>query len=192
MRENVEAWFNSGMDRVSGWYKRRTQLIIFILGLVVASVFNLDSIAIVRKLYVDKSARDVVVSAAENYVKTHPSGPTKNAAPAGTATDSTAPGANTGTGATNDMSGQLAAPLSELEKVAVPFGWKTGVANANDTVPSFSEDKTYWLLKVIGLLLTALAASLGAAFWFDILNKIIVVRSTVKPSEKSPNEASKS
>jgi hypothetical protein len=47
--------------------------------------------------------------------------------------------------------------------------------------------KTHWL----GWLLTALAVSLGAPFWFDMLNKIIVVRSTVKPHEKSREEGSK-
>jgi hypothetical protein len=30
-----------------------------------------------------------------------------------------------------------------------------------------------------------------AAFWFDLLNKFIVIRSTVKPKEKSPEEKSK-
>jgi len=43
----------------------------------------------------------------------------------------------------------------------------------------------------LGWLLTALAISLGAPFWFDLLNKFIVVRSTVKPKEKSPEEKSK-
>lgn len=45
-----------------------------------------------------------------------------------------------------------------------------------------------WFAKVSGLLLTAIAITLGAPFWFDVLNKIIVVRSTVKPKEKSPEE----
>jgi hypothetical protein len=38
------------------------------------------------------------------------------------------------------------------------------------------------------MILTALAVSLGSPFWFDVLNKIIVVRATVKPREKSPDE----
>ena len=42
-----------------------------------------------------------------------------------------------------------------------------------------------------GWLLTALAISLGAPFWFDLLNKFIVIRSTVKPKEKSQEEQSK-
>src|SRR5262245_25463572 len=35
VRENIENWFNSAMDRVSGVYKRRSQLIILLLGLAV-------------------------------------------------------------------------------------------------------------------------------------------------------------
>ncbi|MGB8507681.1 MAG: hypothetical protein WCD76_04695, partial [Pyrinomonadaceae bacterium] len=33
--------------------------------------------------------------------------------------------------------------------------------------------------------------SQGAPFWFDMLNKIIVIRSTVKPHEKSQDQPSK-
>jgi hypothetical protein len=47
------------------------------------------------------------------------------------------------------------------------------------------------LLSLIGWSITALALSLGAPFWFDLLNKFIVVRATVKPKEKSPEEPSK-
>src|SRR5262249_30731348 len=57
-RENIEQWFNSAMDRVSGWYKRRTQAFLLILGLLVASVLNIDSIAIIKHLSTDKSLRD--------------------------------------------------------------------------------------------------------------------------------------
>ena len=52
---------------------------------------------------------------------------------------------------------------------------------------AWQEISDHW----IGWLITALAVSLGAPFWFDVLNKIIVIRSTVKPAEKSGPEASK-
>ena len=42
-----------------------------------------------------------------------------------------------------------------------------------------------------GWLITAFAISLGAPFWFDTLNRIMVVRSTVKPHEKSREQESK-
>src|SRR5215469_16287328 len=71
-RENIENWFNSSMDRVSGWYKRRTQLIILILGILIAGGANIDSIVIVRHLSTDKSLRDSLVSAAQEYAKANP------------------------------------------------------------------------------------------------------------------------
>jgi len=43
---------------------------------------------------------------------------------------------------------------------------------------------------LLGWLLTAGAISLGAPFWFDLLNKFMVIRSTVKPFEKSQPEGS--
>jgi hypothetical protein len=46
---------------------------------------------------------------------------------------------------------------------------------------------SHWL----GWLLTALAISLGAPFWFDTLNRLMVIRSTVKPHEKSKEQESK-
>jgi hypothetical protein len=55
----------------------------------------------------------------------------------------------------------------------------------------FPVDMRGWLLKFLGIFLTALAVSQGAPFWFDVLNKIIVIRSTVKPHEKSPEQPSK-
>ena len=47
-------------------------------------------------------------------------------------------------------------------------------------------------MKIFGLILTAFAISLGGPFWFDLLNQFMVVRSTIKPQEKSPAEPSKS
>jgi hypothetical protein len=35
------------------------------------------------------------------------------------------------------------------------------------------------------------SVSLGAPFWFDLWNKFVVICSTVKPKEKSPDEEPK-
>jgi hypothetical protein len=47
-----------------------------------------------------------------------------------------------------------------------------------------------WLLKLIGLLLTAVAASLGAPFWFDILNKFMNVRAVGASPDEAPRRPS--
>jgi hypothetical protein len=42
-----------------------------------------------------------------------------------------------------------------------------------------------FVTKAVGVLITALAAMQGAPFWFEILKKIVNVRSTgIKPEEK--------
>ena len=49
-RRNVAAWYEAAMDRVSGWYKRRTRWWLFWVGAAVAVVFNVDTIEITRTL----------------------------------------------------------------------------------------------------------------------------------------------
>src|SRR5262249_35083996 len=60
-------------------------------------------------------------------------------------------------------------------------------AVSSSPLPSWS-GVTGW--SSLGWLVTAFAISLGAPFWFDLLNKVMVIRGTVKPTEKSPDEAS--
>lgn len=49
---------------------------------------------------------------------------------------------------------------------------------------------TFDVASFLGFLVTAFAISLGAPFWFDLLNRLSVIRATVKPKEKSGDEAS--
>ncbi len=61
---NVEAWFNSMMDRVSGWYKRRTQIMLFAIGVGLAAVLDADTVRIAHDLYRDPAARQIAVAMA--------------------------------------------------------------------------------------------------------------------------------
>ncbi|MBS1611809.1 MAG: hypothetical protein JST49_03245 [Bacteroidetes bacterium] len=63
-KEALEKWFDDGMNRVSTWYKRQTQWMIFTIGLTLAVVFNLDTIEITNKLSIDKEARRQLVDMA--------------------------------------------------------------------------------------------------------------------------------
>ena len=51
LRADLAGWFDSGMERVSGAYKRRTQLICLILGLLIAAFLNIDSFHLFRSLW---------------------------------------------------------------------------------------------------------------------------------------------
>ena len=69
VRESIEAWFNSSMDRVTGWYKRRTQWILLVLGLVLSILLNVNTFTIAEKLWIDPSLRSLVVTQATDRHK---------------------------------------------------------------------------------------------------------------------------
>ncbi len=48
LRREVAAWFDEGMNHVSGWYQRQAQLIIFVIGAVVAVSANVSTVHVVR------------------------------------------------------------------------------------------------------------------------------------------------
>jgi hypothetical protein len=173
---NLAAWYDSGMDRVSGAYKRATQKVLFFIGLFVAIALNVNPLAIANYLYHDDSARAAVVARAEAAVRdsSYVNGTKK-----------------------------YSAARAELDSLRLPIGWagahfwfaspKPDTSAAAKGAPAIAPARNPWddfFSPLIGWIITAMAATLGAPFWFDILNKVMVVRSTVKPHEKSPEESS--
>ena len=201
-RQNIEDWFNASMDRVSGWYKRRAQIFILIIGFVVVVWLNGDSIAIVRALNSDKALRELTVAEATKYLEaatspspTPPQSPPQSPSSTPTSSPSATPTPECPTPACdkdkNSAECKLQQNKCQLKELGLPLGWNSP-DDARRQMPKNWDDvykQVRWHL--LGWLLTALAISLGAPFWFDILNKFIVIRSTVKPKEKSPEEKSK-
>jgi len=154
-QKTIEDWFDSGMDRVSGWYKRSTQKIILAIGMLIAVSMNIDSIAVIGELYKTDATRAAAVAAAGN--------------------------------AKENMS--LANATQALKTLKLPMGWEKWKWSF-ERPSTFNAWLKTFLFAWLGWFITAIAASLGAPFWFDILNKVMVIRSTVKPREKSPEEGS--
>jgi len=61
-RTQVETAFDDSMDRASGWYKRKTQLVLALLATIIAIAFNVDTVRIATHLYNDEAVRTAVVS----------------------------------------------------------------------------------------------------------------------------------
>jgi hypothetical protein len=64
-RTAIEGWFNDAMDRVSGWYKRRTQVWTIVIAAALTLIANADTIQITRKLWTDPVLRAAVVEEAK-------------------------------------------------------------------------------------------------------------------------------
>lgn len=154
----IEGWFNDAMDRVSGWYKRRTQLWTIVIAAVLTLVANADTIQITRKLWTDPVLRSVVVEDAK--VRAQQARPTGS------------PDPNNPT-ATRNEGNQLSDKDRDL--LGQLIGWHSGW-----------RENWSWFTP-LGWLLTVLAISMGAPFWFDMLNKIMNIRF----AGKSPDERAK-
>jgi hypothetical protein len=79
--------------------------------------------------------------------------------------------------------------LSAFEKQAnqlqLPIGW-SGTSGDPRSLPS---DFVGWLTKLLGLAVTIVAVSMGAPFWFDMLNKLLNLRLTGTPPPPGPDLA---
>lgn len=169
-QKTIEDWYDSAMDRVSGWYKRSTQYIVLVIGLVIAVGMNIDSVEIVDQLYKSDATREAVVAAATKAADSYNKNP--DAAKALAQKGETA----------------YSQATSALKDLHLPVGWDK--AQLSFFPPADGDYLRHVVFPWIGWILTAIAASLGAPFWFDVLNKVMVIRSTVKPHEKSPEESS--
>ena len=69
-RQPREQWFDDQMERVSGWYRRRIQKVLWMLAFVVAFTLNADSLQIAKRLWVEPSVRAALVNQAQNASST--------------------------------------------------------------------------------------------------------------------------
>ncbi len=78
-RKNVETWFDSGMERLSGWYKRRSQTLAFLIGLGVAIFMNIDSLQVVSTLWRDPLVRQALANQATVFADQNQQAPAPDA-----------------------------------------------------------------------------------------------------------------
>ena len=184
----ISGWFNSAMDRVSGDYKRLSQYILLVIGIIVAVAFDASSISIGDRLWHDPVTRAQMVVVAQERVASGPPASGASAAPAAkapapAAAGTPAPKASTAPAADTAPPADLKTAIAnthesqqELADLPLALGWsdadKAVVANAlKTTFPQF-------LLLLLGWVMTALAISMGSPFWFDLLQRLINIRTS--------------
>jgi hypothetical protein len=194
-RINMEEWFNETMNRASGWYRRQTQTWLLLLGLGIAALFNVDSIAIAHILMKDKDARSQLVQLASSR------------APAYTAITDTLIQKNV---LHRDSSffradSSLRVFVSDTSLIGIYAMLREDAGEASNVLGisracridsngrqlpvvrcglTHPYQQNSWLV-FGGWGITALAISLGAPFWFDLLGKVVKFRTAVPPGDNS-------
>lgn len=207
-RRSFEVWFTTFESQVMAWYRQKTQLVVAWLSLAVVVAMNVDTLSLVNKLAADPKAREAIVRQAEKYVQTPPRGAVAAAPEAPAPAASGAQGAS---GASAPASAPLAeAPSlqaqrdhirqlsSELAATGLQLGWTqsewsrlTGQPEAAAAPPATREVVVLWLQKLVGLLLSAFAVSLGAPFWFDLLKGLVSIRAVGRNPVEQADQAQK-
>lgn len=207
----MEEQFNDVMDRVSGWYKRSSQSVMFVIALVFAVGLNIDTLHLGHEIIQDQNLRNRLIREAEVRVAAQSNPPAK-LDPASSAVAQPAPEKGKAPGLKQDAvlaereaslkkahedleakKKELNKNLDDLRALDLPIGWKPncpdGKQDCCEILRPHGVNLTWssFLMVAVGWLLTALAGSLGAPFWFDLLSKLIKVRG----SGPNPNEAAK-
>ncbi len=178
-KARIEKWYNDVMDRAGGWYKRSTQKILVFIGITIAIVFNADALAIYQRLESDPESLQEVVTMAESFVERDSSIYTYyyegdsvilNEHPILVANDESSERFQRALDQAKLMVNE------ELESIRAPLGLGWSYFDYKNA------EWTVWAMKVLGWIVTALAISLGAPFWFDLLRKLVNIRSSGKQS----------
>jgi hypothetical protein len=100
-------------------------------------------------------------------------------------------------GEAGEDKGTAVAQLDGMRLLGLPLGWKACTlpgfltpASAVDCAQSAEERNTvrWWFSKMGGFAITVAAASLGAPFWFDLLNRIVNIRLSGQKPPSSRSE----
>jgi hypothetical protein len=240
----LEQWFDDTMARASGWYKKQIQMILFLIGLIIAVVFNVDTISITKKLSTDPKLAAQLADNAAAYMETHKdlgtqlrSNQEKLMSRLDAASKSPAV-AKADTGAANDTRQVTAAKTdsvraqdslsryyadmkiehetdsisnymvkqsntlidsanaminSEIKNVnqLLGLGWSCHCPDKGCCKPTICIAENFHWWSLIGWLVTALAISLGAPFWFDLLNKLVKMRGAGKAEDSNSSKEDK-
>lgn len=172
--------FEKVNERCKGWYKRWVSQCLLVVGLIMAAGTNGDSVRIVGRLNADPALRESMLKLAESLEKQGVAGSQAGVAAVSEVKlqDKARPGAEETPAA---VAG--AQPASSREQIlkdlrtseAISGGWSA------DPVLDLSlwsfKGALGWLLKLLGLAATGAAISLGAPFWFHLLQSLLKLRS---------------
>lgn len=186
LRTRIETWFDDSMDRLSGIYKRFTQYFLLALGLAIAIVLNVDSVHLATALWNQPDLRAKIAAEAQAAI-TKPGADTGNTVNSVKKAVSQLDGlplpigraANTGF---YGEPGPVSPALGSATAPAAPTGLGAAVIGSLVSIlPASSWD----FLAILGWVITAFAISLGAPFWFGLLQNIMNLRSAGPPPARA-------
>ena len=176
VRKRIEGWFNDQMDRVSGWYKRNAQRNVLLIALAVTLILNASTVRMAQMMWETPAVRAALVESAKARVQVQKEQDSELLP----VIEYTNP--NDPTGGKPVHVPQPLLSSSERQLMGQLTGW---YADLQDRKHSGQPWGSWFFSHLVGWIITMLAVSLGAPFWFDTLNRFINIRN----AGRSPDEA---
>lgn len=158
----VSDWMDRSLTMMGGTYKRNLQIISFCIGLALTVLFNINTITLTETIYRDKELRSAVTAYAVQLSEQTPRESLEKCIKQPELEECKY---------LNGLKDALRGRNDSLGKL--PIGWNNVSLSFEGTAIDIFLAS---LQHIAGWLLTALAISLGAPFWFDLLNKAVSVR----------------
>ncbi len=158
MREKVESWFNESMEGVTEWYRERMRTFVTITSILVVGLMNADSINMATMFWNDDELRTATVAAAESYANSMQS--------------------KMDTMSVDSASSSIKASLASINKdigivKSLPIGWGSEILPGQAGFDPNQDPILWWLVKIMGLILTVGAVSLGSTYWYRQLKSLM-------------------
>ncbi|AFY48057.1 hypothetical protein Nos7524_2212 [Nostoc sp. PCC 7524] len=164
LRKEIEKTFENSMERASGVYKRNAKGVGLLIGISIAVIANADTFHIVSILSKDATIRTAIVN---------------NAVPIVQANSVNSP---------EELKILREQTNTILEEQTLPLGWnklnlaqQLGQTQDNQNPVLFN----HYLTMVFGWLISGVAISMGAPFWFELIGRVINVRNSGKRPKSS-------
>ena len=167
-QKNIENWFDDSMERASGWYKRSAQVVTIVVASLLTIGTNADTVRIGHLLWTNSTLRATLVEKAKNRSTTGQEASSRD---------------TTISYHKDDPLHPIYQPKEdELSTLKPLLGWQS---------TDLSADWKTWASRVLGWFLSITAISLGAPFWFDLLNKVMRLRNTGQKPEKADEQSTR-
>ncbi len=175
LEAEIMNWFSQTMERASGVYKRQVKWKILGLGFLLAVILNADTLNIATRLYKEPFLQIQLIQTLDGFYDRQ-------------------------IFSSIDQSLDLSEPQKSSENLAqyfnefildwssLPLGWTKSNLNEQFSLLRSGYQQEGVMKRgqisleiaqvLLGWILTAIAISMGATFWFDILKKLINVRNT--------------
>ncbi len=173
LQTEVEEWFNRGMDRASGVYRRNVKGVGLMIGFAIAFMLNADTFYMFNRLSTDQAIRNSIIQTVDQLEVRS----LENAEALSRELQIDGLSEELREELQGDLRSVGTAVENALAAYPLPIGRSPEIfraqqrAEANWPIP-------YLPQRLFGWAVTGLALSMGASFWFDLLRKVTSARAS--------------